>query len=41
MAQKLLKAETTFKGGSIRRKARRVALLNDYAEKVLMLGDQL
>jgi predicted transposase YbfD/YdcC len=41
IAQKLLKAETTFKGGSIRRKARRVALLNDYAEKVLMLGDQL
>ena len=41
VAQKLLKAETTFKGGSIRRKARRVALLNDYAEKVLMLGDQL
>ena len=40
IAQKLLKAETTFKGGSIRRKARRVALLNDYAEKVLMLGDQ-
>lgn len=41
IAQKLLKAETTFKGGSIRRKARRAALLNDYAEKVLMLGDQL
>ena len=41
IAQKLLKAETTFKGGSICRKARRVALLNDYAEKVLMLGDQL
>ena len=41
IAQKLLKAETTFKGGSIRRKARRVALLNDYAAKVLMLGDQL
>ena len=41
IAQKLLKAETSFKGGSIRRKARRVALLNDYAEKVLMLGDQL
>ena len=41
IAQKLLKAETTFEGGSIRRKARRVALLNDYAEKVLMLGDQL
>jgi predicted transposase YbfD/YdcC len=41
IAQKLLKAETTFKGGSIRRKARRVALLNDYAEKVLMLGDKL
>lgn len=41
IAQKLLKAETTFKGGSIRRKARRVALLNDYAEKVLMLGNQL
>lgn len=41
IAQKLLKAETTFKGGSIRRKAKRVALLNDYAEKVLMLGDQL
>jgi predicted transposase YbfD/YdcC len=41
IAQKLLKAETTFKGGSIRRKARRVALLNDYAEKVLMLCDQL
>lgn len=41
IAQKLLKSETTFKGGSIRRKARRVALLNDYAEKVLMLGDQL
>lgn len=41
IAQKLLKAETTFKGGSIRRKARRVALLNDYAEKVLMLGDRL
>ena len=41
IAQKLLKAETTFKGGSIRRKAKRVALLNDYAETVLMLGDQL
>ena len=41
IAQKLLKAETTFKGGSIHRKARRAALLNDYAEKVLMLGDQL
>jgi len=41
IAQKLLKAETTFKGGSIRRKAKRVALLNEYAEKVLMLGDQL
>ena len=41
IAQKLLKAETTFKGGSIRRKAKRVAILNDYAEKVLMLGDQL
>ena len=41
IAQKLLKAETTFEGGSIRRKARRVALLNDYAAKVLMLGDQL
>ncbi len=41
IVQKLLKAETTFKGGSIRRKARRAALLNDYAEKVLMLGDQL
>ena len=41
IAQKLLKAETTFKGVSIRRKAKRVALLNDYAEKVLMLGDQL
>ena len=40
IAQKLLKAETTFKGGSIRRKARRAALLNDYAEKVRMLGDQ-
>ena len=40
MAQKLLKAETTFKGGSIRRKAKRVALLNDYAEKVLMIGGE-
>ena len=40
IAQKLLKAETTF-SGSIHRKARRVALLNDYAEKVLMLGNQL
>ena len=41
IGQKLLKAETTFKGGSIRRKAKRVAMLNDYAEKILMLGDQL
>ncbi len=41
IAQKLLKAETTFKGGSIRRKAKRAALLNEYAEKILMLGDQL
>lgn len=41
IAQKLLKAETTFKGGSVRRKARRVALLNDYAEKVLMIGNKL
>ena len=31
--QSFLKAETSFKGGSIRRKAKRVALLNDYAEK--------
>ena len=41
IAQKLLKAETTFKGGSIRRKAKRAALLNEYAEKILMLGDRL
>ena len=41
IAQKLLKAETTFKGGSICRKAKRAALSNDYAEKVLMLGNQL
>ena len=41
IGQKLLKVETTFKGGSIRRKAKRVAMLNDYAEKILMLGDQL
>ena len=41
IAQKLLKAETTFKGGSIRRKAKRAALLNEYAEKILMFGDQL
>ena len=41
IGQKLLKAETTFKGGSVRRKAKRVAMLNDYAEKILMLGDQL
>ena len=40
MAQKLLKAETSFKGGSVRRKAKRVALLNDYAEKVLMIGGE-
>ncbi len=41
IAQKLLKTETTFKGGSIRRKAKRAALLNEYAEKILMLGGQL
>ncbi|MDO5139053.1 MAG: ISAs1 family transposase [Oscillospiraceae bacterium] len=41
IAQKLLKTETTFKGGSIRRKAKRAALLNEYAEKILMLDGQL
>ena len=38
IAQGLLKSETSFKGGSIRRKANRAAMLNDYAEKVLKLG---
>ena len=38
IAQGLLKSETSFKGGSIRRKANRAAMLNDYAEMVLKLG---
>lgn len=40
IAQGLLKSETSFKGGSIRRKANRVAMLNDYAEMVLKLGSK-
>ena len=38
IAQGLLKSETSFKSGSIRRKANRAAMLNDYAEMVLKLG---
>ena len=38
IAQGLLKSETSFKGGSIRRKAKRAAMMNDYAEMVLKLG---
>lgn len=38
IAQGLLKSETSFKGGSIRRKANRAAMMNDYAEMVLKLG---
>lgn len=38
IAQKMLKSETSFKGGSIRRKSIRAAMLNEYAEIVLKLG---
>lgn len=38
IAQGLLKSETSFKGGSIRRKANRAAMLNEYTEMVLKLG---
>ena len=38
IAQGLLKSETTFKGGSIRRKSNRAAMLDEYAEMVLKLG---
>ena len=38
IAQGLLKSETSFKGGSIRRKSNRAAMMNDYAELVLKLG---
>ena len=38
IAQGLLKSETTFKGGSIRRKSRRASMLDSYAELVLKLG---
>ena len=37
-AQKMLKSETSFKGGSIRRKSIRAAMLNEYAQIVLKLG---
>ena len=38
IAQGLLKSETTFKGGSIRRKSNRAAMSDEYAEMVLKLG---
>ena len=38
IVQGLLKSETTFKGGSIRRKSNRAAMLDEYAEMVLKLG---
>ena len=38
IAQGLLKSETTFKSGSIRRKSNRAAMSVEYAELVLKLG---
>ena len=40
IAQALLKSETTFKGGSIRRKTKRAMVMNEYAELVLKMGAQ-